>query len=96
MGAATSATGLLSPPCPAHKSEDFVERGPGPCQLLACTWELFGKVGPSFAGPGTVLTIKQHTQLPSSAWERSLALFHLPRWALALEFKLWQIQLGFP
>lgn len=87
-------TGLPSPPCPTHKPP--VERGPGPCQLLACAWELFGKVGPGSAVPGTVLTIKQHRQLPSSAWERSSALFHLPRWTLALEFKLWQIQLGFP
>lgn len=56
---------LLSPLCSAHKLP--VESGPSPCQLLACAWELFGKVGPGSAVPGTALTIKQHRKLPSSA-----------------------------
>lgn len=85
---------LLSPPCSAHKLP--VESGPSPCQLLACAWELFGKVGPSSAVPGTALTIKQHRQLPSSAWKRSPELLHLPRWALALDSSFGRSSLASP
>jgi len=64
---------------------------------LARIWELFGKVGPSPAVPGTVLTIKQHGQLIAFQCLGMLpACFNLPVWTLALEFKLCQIQPGFP
>lgn len=80
---------LLSP-CSAHKLP--VESGPSPCQLLACAWELFGKVGPGSVVPGTALTIK----LPSSAWERSPELFHLPGWASALDSSFGRFSLASP
>lgn len=85
---------LLSPPCSVHKPP--VESGPSPCQLLACAWELFGKVGPGSPMPGTALTIKQQRQLPSSAWKRSPELFHLPGRALALDSSFGRFSLASP